>query len=48
MMWYTVVWNVLLIYVCGKAVSVGKQSKSPRGCFAELKCGGEIKEIHWI
>jgi len=48
MAWNTLIFSVFFMLVCTKAISVSKQSKSTRGCFAELKCGGEIKEIRLI
>ncbi len=42
------IFSVFLMLVCVETVSVSKPGKNTRGCFAELKCGGEIKQIHLI
>jgi hypothetical protein len=42
MAWNALIFSVFLMFIYAEAESVAKQSKSTRGCFAELKCGGKM------
>jgi hypothetical protein len=43
MAWNILIFIVILMFIYAEGETVSKQSKSTRGCFAELKCGGKIK-----